>query len=416
MAIINKTLANNIVLISQNVPDTKVCSIGFWYNAGSRYERDDERGISHFAEHMLFKGTGTRTARDIACLFDRLGGYVNAFTEKEDVCLYATFPNIAEKTLSLVVDCLSDMGENCTFPEDEFERERDIILSEIASVRDDPEECALDEVSKCIWIDENLCASITGSEKDVASITIQDIKSWYGKYFKEGELTVIAVGNFDERELEGHIAKLNVHKKVLKYPGEKHFEKGDFFRCGKHFVKSGFNQTQIFALYPLALPLTEKENYVASVFNSILGDSMSSRLFETLREKNGLCYSVYSFFTFYENAGVWASYASCEKKNSSETCGLLQKVISLFLSGGITDDELEGAKEHLCGEETIGECDMEFVMKRIQRNYSMGFSLLETQEILECIRDVTKNDIMEFAGKILDESKKALVIYGKKRC
>ncbi len=200
-------LKNNITLITESIDTVKTVAIGFWFQCGSRYEQKNEKGISHFVEHMLFKGTKTRTAFDIASSFDKIGGYVNAFTEREQVCLHCVVPAIHAHT---ALEVLCDMIENSVFNEDEIERERKVIISEIISSLDDPEETALDASIETVWPDNPISSSILSTKKDIKKITRQSLKNWYTKYFVTGPLMVSVSGNVGETKLQATLEKLSV--------------------------------------------------------------------------------------------------------------------------------------------------------------------------------------------------------------
>lgn len=405
-------LKNNIVLITEKIESSKTCSIGFWFAAGSRFEDKDNRGISHFTEHLLFKGTKNYSTRQIAIAFDRMGGYINAFTERENVCMYAAFPALGDN-FKVACDILCEMSCNCIFPKRDYLREKSVVQSEIASISDDSEECALDELASRVWNDEHLSQTISGTIKDVESLSLEKIKSWYEKYFAGGELTVIACGNFDEEFLCRKLESLGEHRKPVEYGKESHFNEVSW-KKGANFVKSDFSQSQIFVVFPFKNQLSEKENYAVSVFNALTGDTMSSRLFDVLREKNGLCYNVYSYFTVYENAGAWCAYISCEKHNAAKTAGFLLKEINRILKCDFLEEEIECAKEHLCGEEIMTSSDMEYAMKRNQKNNSMGLSLCSFNETIDHIRKVSKDDIINLVKRVFNKEEMSLLVYGPK--
>lgn len=422
MSLQSRTLKNNILLITEQVPRAKSASLGFWFAAGSRMEKEGEYGITHFTEHMIFKGTTTRSGRQISCAFDRIGAYLNAYTEREDVCVYCTVPANEEKSVSDAVEIMCDMAVNATFDPVEMEKERAVIESEILAVQDDPEEAALDEVASAVWPGQAISRCIGGTVRDVECITREALCDWYNTHFVHGELVVCAAGHFDEDEIVSILSKLPVRAEVKKYPQQTHFmQKKTNLSCipempvwkaGSSFITAKFKQEQIFVLYPFPAPVSEKMYFALGVFNALTGDTMSSRLFDTLREKSGLCYTVYCYFTYYENAIAWCAYASCEKKNADSVIRLLDSEIEKLKSTSISMDEIEAAKEHLCGEETIGGEDVEYKMKRLARNHEMGFPLRDTDGTIALIRSVTKDDIDEVVATLLDEKSRSFVSYG----
>ncbi len=399
---------NNVTLISQKIEKSGTVAVGFYFSVGSRYEKEGERGISHFCEHLLFKGTKGRTRRELVCSFDRMGGMVNAFTERDDVCVYAVVPS-SKENFSLTMDILCDMSCNCVFPADEVEKERSVVENEILAVEDDPEESSLDAFAGTVWKDSGLGQTITGSVRDVENLDVKKIREWYEKYFVHGFLTVFVCGDFDEETAVMALENLPVH---ADRPFELDFR--SVWNSGNYFEKSRFGQQQIYFSYPLDPVFDEKTYWTLAVFNALCGDSMGSRLFESLREKNGLCYSVYSFYSFYKDNGLWACYVSCEKADVEKTLVLVQQEIASLIENGLSDSEISDAKGHLCGEETMGESDMEYVMRRLQKHYFLGLPMLELDQIVASIRDVQKNDIMDLAKKILKKDSRTILVYGKK--
>lgn len=405
-------LQNNIVLITEPVESSNTVAIGFYFAVGSRFEGPGRRGISHFCEHLLFKGTSNRSRRDIALTFDRMGGMVNAFTERDDVCMYCVIPSSQENVFT-ALNSLSDMAYNCNFPVNELEKERSVVCNEISVVEDDSEESALDALAATIWKGSPLSQNITGTVEDVMLLSREAVEDWYDTYFRKGELTVFVTGSFDVNQVENILKALPERKPCLEYPKALHTEKSLFWNSGVFHKKSSFAQTQMYQVYPFEMPLTCGRYYALLVLNSLFGDTMSSRLFESLREQKGLCYSVYSFFSCYEDVGIWASCVSCDLKSAKEASHSLIEEYNLLLKG-ISDSEIEAAKEHLCGEEIMGGEDVEYVMKRLARNLAMGLPLLTTEETVATIRKVPKCDIIDMAHSLIESGLGTFFSFGKK--
>ena len=407
-----QNLLNNITLITQQVVNSKVTTFGFYFSVGSRFENEGEHGISHFTEHMIFKGTKTKSNRDISLIFDRMGGIFNAFTERENVGVYCTVPSENLENYKTALETLCDLSSNCTFPPEEMEKERGVVQSEILAVLDDPDDSAMDEVASCVWPNQKLSLAITGTSDDVDSITREQMVDWYKKYFAEGELVVIVCGKICEEILVESVQKLPQHKPSQEFFRHLHFSEKIFWNTENRILKAKFNQTQIFSLYPLSSSLSFEDYISLLIFNSAAGETMSSRLFSSLREKSGLCYSVGSFYTTYENAGLWCAYSVCEKTKAVEVYKKLSEEISGFVENQISDEEIEISKERLCGSEILGETRTSFLMQRLWNFYSMGFPLCETEEILNSIRSAEKNDIIGFIKNLLNEEKKSSLVYG----
>ena len=412
MPVKKQNLLNNITLITQPVVNSRVTTFGFYFSVGSRFEDEGEHGISHFTEHMIFKGTKTKSNRDISLIFDRMGGIFNAFTERENVGVYCTVPSENLENYKTALETLCDLSSNCTFPPEEMEKERSVVQSEILAVLDDPDDSAMDEVASCIWPNQKLSLSITGTSDDVDSITREQMVGWYKKYFAEGELVVIVCGKIFEDILVEALQKLPQHKPSQEFFKHLHFSEKVVWNTESRILKAKFNQTQIFSLYPLSSNLSVKDYVSLLIFNSAAGETMSSRLFSSLRERSGLCYSVGSFYTTYENAGLWSAYAVCEKTKAAEVYKKLSEEISGFVENQISDEEIEISKERLCGSEILGETRTAFLMQRLWNFYSMGFPLCEPEEILNSIRSAEKNDIISFIKNLLNEEKKSSLVYG----
>lgn len=404
-AIVCRTLANGVHVITEPIASSHTAAIGFWFSCGSRSETAEYRGAAHFCEHMLFKGSRTRSAFDIALSFDRMGSNANAFTEHEHVCLHCSVPAFqAENALEL----LCDMCENSLFESAELEKERSVIQSEIKASADDPEEAALDAVAAVVWQNNSLAAPIAGSVSDVKKLTREALYEWYESFFKKGSLTVCAAGNIDPDIFYSRLKKLGIRKKTV-LPFSYTVPE---WKSGMRFLRSVFQQEQIFVLYPLPYPLNITDFYCLTVLNALIGDTMSSRLFQSLREKGGYCYSVYSFFSLYTDCGCWCAYASSPKKNAVRAVEIIKRELDLLLTGGLSDDEITAAKEHVCGEEIINAEDTEQRMKRLARSAFAGFEQHTSEQAVHAVRALTKEQLLLFLQRLLRKADEAVIVYG----
>ena len=419
--VFKRRFSNGVTLITEPIEAVRTVAIGFWFSCGSRYEQKGRRGISHFAEHMLFKGTKSRSAFDIASAFDRMGGYANAFTEREQVCLYCVVPSFyAENAL----DILCDMAEDSVFSSEETERERTVIESEIEASADDPEDAALDAVSEILWPGDPLSFPIAGTVKDVRKLTADSVRSWYADFFQKGELTVCVAGNVNPEALCSRLEKLGPHTAcrpriqsvpaVAQIPAAAPLSPTPKKRSkgGVHFLSADFQQEQFFVLYPLRFPFTLKDYYAWSVLNALIGDTMSSRLFQALRERSGYCYTVYSFFSLYADCGYWCAYACAPKKNAAKILAAVRDELQLLVQEGFGDDEIRAAKEHVCGEEIINAEDTEHRMKRLARCAFYGFEQTSFDESLKAIRGLTGEELESALQSLLASPEKIVVAYG----
>lgn len=402
-----KTLNNGVVVISESIPEVKTLAIGFWFLCGARYEKKSEQGISHFVEHMLFKGTKTSTAYTIAADFDRIGGYVNAFSERENLCLHCVVPaEHSEKALTI----LCDMVENSLFCEKEIQRERRVIENEIISSEDDPEEAAIDSSIQAVWQNHPISSPILGSKKSIKKLTRDAIFAWYTDYIVCGETVVSLAGNVDYPQACAVLEKLKHRKK------SDMLRSNDFFspkwKHGLQFINADFQQEQIFVLYPVFMPVTQNDYYALAILNALIGDTMSSRLFQSLRERDGLCYSVYSFVSMYSDCAYWGAYCATSKKNTPSVIDTIHRELHSLLEKGFDDEEILAAKEHICGEEIINGSDMEHRMKILARNYYMQFRQCTNDEMIYDIRSVCTEKIYDVLRRLIKTEHEALLIYG----
>ena len=405
-------LSNNVVLLEQSVDHYKTAALSFYFAAGSRFEGEGQRGAAHFVEHMLFKGTKTRTLKQIATVFESMGGLFNAYTEKEVVCIYCSFPSQNASCFCQAVDILCDISEGCTFSDDEVERERGVIQSEILSGEDDPDECAMEEVCRAVWGEQDLALPVAGTCDDVASLSRKALLSWYERYIASGELVVAAAGKLWHDELAERLSKLSHRKRALRQFERAHFTQPVKWLQGSKVVSSKFEQVQLFCLYPMKDELSCEQFHTLEVFNSIAGEATTSRLFYSLREVSGLCYQTGSLWAMYEGAGFWAAYAVCEKDKADDVTFGIERELKRLASPDITGDEVDTAKKRLSGLEVMAECRPAYLTQRLWSNYSMGFALSTTDQVLDEIARVTRDDVAAFAVSLLDEAKRAQLIYG----
>jgi predicted Zn-dependent peptidase len=408
------TLQNGVMLITEPIASVKTAAIGFWFYGGSRLEPASLRGVTHFTEHMIFKGTSSRTAFEIACAFDRMGGYINAYTERENVCMYCVVPSCHTDD---ALEIMCDMASHSVFNVQDLEKERKVIESEIITAQDDPDESALDAVGEAIWPHQMISASISGTVNDVEQLTREDLCGWYEQNFVHGDLCVCITGAFDERAAEHRLELLPVHnylkKEILPVRMVKQYQnQHPEWKNGITFISSPFKQEQFFLLYPVKYPVNEKVYYTLSVINALTGDTMSSRLFQALREKGGYCYNVYSFTSFYADTACWCAYASSAKRNSDRILYDLHEEMKKLFDGPISEAEVEAAREHLCGEELISDADIENRMKLLERTGECGYPFRSTDERIALIRSVSIADIRLCLSSVIDRAQWSLVIYG----
>jgi predicted Zn-dependent peptidase len=403
--IFRRALSNGVEFIGERVEASAIAAIALRFRAGSRYETAANSGISHFVEHLLFKGTERLSSFDIALAFDTMGGYANAYTDKECVVMYCVVPAAgAEKALETMLE----MALHARFGEDEVELERGVILDEIVSSHDDAEEDALDKTAEAVWGKNSMALGAAGKEESVSALTRRQLFNWYKKHFAEGSLSVFAAGKFDTAALLGLLECLPARRLP---PGR---PKTPAWRAGFQVIPAPFLQEQFFVMFPVASPVSEKRFYALAALNALLGDTMSSRLFRRLREQSGLCYTVYSYNVFFSDCAFFTVYTSASKKNLLRIGREIAAEFAEIKAGGIGAGEIAAAQEHLCGEEMISSEDMEYRMKRLMRNSALGFPLRGTEETLALIRAVTPASVTNEMQALLQPRSRADVVYGPK--
>lgn len=401
-----KKLENGAHILMEAVPHTRTVSIGFWFLHGSRDELPHEHGMSHFIEHMLFKGTKNRSAFSIVQAIDRVGGILNAFTEKEQTCFYCT---LASEHLELAIDILSDMVFNSVFPIEEIEREKIVISNEISESEDVAEENAYELFLRNLWGDHSLANRITGEIHCVEQITKETVSDFYNKWFTTSNMIVSAAGDIQagkitamlERYLpaEGHAttAKQNVH------PSYSH-------SC--NYFSDKFHQVQIITGTSFQLPTAIEEFYHFLVFSTVFGESMSSRLFQHLREQLGLCYSVYAMRAFFSSTALWIIYANTSPKLMNKLLVSLNEEFRRLKEDPPDEEEIADAKTHLSGGLILSLEDMEVRMKRMVRHFLLGGEVHTAEITIEALNSVERKHVRHVIDKIVHADKFNLLAYG----
>ncbi|HET6485922.1 MAG TPA: pitrilysin family protein [Spirochaetia bacterium] len=398
-------LASGATLLLEPVDRTDTLCIGFWFLHGSRDESPAERGYSHFLEHMLFKGTSRRSALAIAQEIDRVGGLINAFTEKEATCVYVILP---KEHLRLAFDVLSDMTVDSVLDPAEMEKEKAVIVNEIRSVDDSPEEKGHDRFLVETLGDHPLSRKITGEVEEVQSIDRPSLERFYRQRLV-GANTVIAVaGNCDPSEVR------DLAERVFPSASPASLPKRSLPAWTRRVsvVPDRFNQAQIYAgtAYPLDHDIGHY--YTSLVFSTAFGESMSCRLFQRLREELALCYTVYSFRSFFSDTGMWTIYANATPAQTRTFLGALDAELCRLLAEPLSEKEISDAKSHLGGSMILSREDMETRMKRLARQFTMMERILTFEESVAALQRVTTEEAAAFARRCLGPDTFSLLTYG----
>ncbi len=341
-------LANGLTLISQNMPHLRSISIGVWVMVGSRFEKPSQMGMSHFIEHCVFKGTRRRSALKIAKVLEEVGGSLNAFTSKENTCYYA---NILSEDLALAVDVLADLVTGATFGDKETEKEKLVVAEEIRDNEDSPEEFIQDEFYTQIFPRHPLGFNILGSEASVKNFSRRQVESYYAKYYVPSNMIVSVAGHFDQRELEQLVTKRfrfsRSHTNRKYWPsGFKSYSNGTFRGQTKR-LRRKISQAHVCMGFPLKMAYDHSKKFEMLALNTIIGGGMSSRLFQRIRERNGLAYSIYSFLDFMYDTGLFGVYLATDKKRVDRTVEKVRDELRRLTSQPIRPHELKMAKSQI---------------------------------------------------------------------
>ena len=401
------TLKNGVRIVCEQIPYVKSIALGIWVKTGSRHESMQNNGISHFIEHMLFKGTEKRNAAEIAESIDNIGGQLNAFTGKECTCFYA---KTLDEHIEIAVDILSDMFFNATYAKRDIIIEKKVILEEIGMYEDAPDEIVHDILSETVWDGSAIGFPILGTRKSLREINRERILKYLAERYTAGNTVVAVAGNFDEARLADMLEKyfgnwtstVNVTPvtQTVGFKPEisiKVKETEQVHICiGFEGIKNGNDK-----LYPLL------------AVNNIFGGGMSSRLFQNIREKKGLVYSIYSYPTAYNEAGLFTIYAGMKPEHLNEVIALIYDETRLLIRKGITQRELEKSKEQLKGSYILGLESTSSRMNSIGKSELLLGYINTPEKILEKIEAITMEEIDEIINEVFKFDQKGISIVGK---
>lgn len=410
MPLIDRALSNGIRLITEPIAATKAVAIGFWFPLGSRDEIESNHGIIHFIEHMLFKGTTTLNSFEIARFFDRIGGYINAFTEREILCVHCVIPS---KYVHESIEIIEKMLFRSIFLDAELEKERTVITSEILASQDDPEEMAFDLAFSYMYPGHGLSRPIAGLVDEILALRNDQIRDHYFSFFRHIAPIVTIAGNVDSDAIADQLEKIH-DSSVLISPINTSVP--PTWNAGRHFPVSPFTQSQIILSFPVTSLKTEVDWFSWSLINAIIGDTVSSRLFQSLREKKGLCYSTYSFFARNRDCALWLAYVATPPNKTYECVESLFQEISSIRTGLFSEDELRDARSHLIGELEISSVDMENRMKRLARQFFFDGILSEYGRSAEILQNIHVSDLEKtMQGSFIEKSESLILYVGRKQ-
>lgn len=399
-------LSNGLTLVYEKLPYVRSVSFGLWIGTGSRFETYEQNGISHFIEHMLFKGTETRSAKDIAMVIDSLGGQLNAFTGKECTCIYT---KTLDEDLKTAVELISDMLFHSTFDPVQIETEKKVIVEEISMYKDYPEELVHDMLSEEVWSGHPLSYPILGSYESVASITREKILDYMNTFYVPENSVVSVAGNFDEQYL------IDL---VQKYFGDwkssgisKFHEAKPWFNRSMKVKRKDTEQVHMCIGFP-GIKHGEESLYSLLAFNNILGGGMSSRLFQKVREELGLAYSIYSYATSYKDVGMFVIYAASSPASFMDVIRHIRNELELVTGDCLTEEDVEKAKSQLKGNFIISLDSTSGRMNSMGKSQLMLGRVTTPEEVLECINRVSRDSIKEIIDSIFKSAQVGFTAIG----
>ena len=386
-------LPNGIRVISESIPYVKSVTLGIWVGTGSRFEEEHNHGISHFIEHMVFKGTANRSAKDIAETVDEVGGQLNAFTGKEHTCYYV---KVLDTHLELALDVLSDMLLSSNFDAEDIKREREVVLEEVHMYEDTPDELVHDIHLKKTWANHPLGRNILGTRSSIEKFDNNLIKEYYDDFYRPDNIVIAAAGNLTHEKLEElaerYFGKMQGNKKQRTIVAPSLLK--------SHTIHNKAIEQVHLCLGTVSVPQSSPAIYPLHILNNILGGGISSRLFQSIREEKGLAYSIYSYQTNYSDAGLFTIYAGTRPSNVAQVTDLIWQNINALKNTGITPRELTKTKEQLKGGLLLG---LESSSSRMSRIGKMEISLgkhITLDEVVAKIDKVSLEDIKEVGERL----------------
>jgi predicted Zn-dependent peptidase len=403
--VVREVLENGLRLTTETMPHVRSVTIGVWLTRGSRHESDERAGIAHFVEHMLFKGTATRSAEDIAQAIDSIGGQLDAFTAKEYASYYI---KVLDEHVPVAVDLLADIVRRAAFAADEIEREKKVILEEIKMVEDTPDDLVHELFTQHFWEGHPLARPILGSRETVEALNRETILKYFAGAYVAPNMVISAAGNLEHDR---------VRDLVQAAFGDLTAEREPFDEAPPRVSPQVVTRTKELEQSHVCLgtnsyPQSHADRYVSYILNTVLGGSMSSRLFQNIREKRGLAYSVFSGLSAYRDAGNVTIYAGCANEAIGEVVDLCVEELKGLKRNLVPDSELRRAKDHLKGSLMLSLENTASRMSHLARQeiyFDRHFGLDET---LAGVEAVTADDIRRVAGDLFSNGSLAATVVG----
>jgi predicted Zn-dependent peptidase len=391
------TLASGVRIVTEGMPDVRSVAAGCWIAVGSRDERDEVAGASHFLEHLLFKGTGRRTAKEIADALDEVGGDLNAFTGKEYTCFYA---RTLDRDLDLGLDVIGDMITGATIAPDDVEAERGVVLEEIHMHHDTPEDLVHSVFDASLFAGHPLGREVLGSRETIAAMARDAVHGYYRTHYVPENLVLTAAGNLEHDHVVAEVARALDSVAPAGGPTVRR-DPPPLARTGRVVLRSRPVEQCHVVLGGPGLRRADERRFAASVLNQALGGGMSSRLFQEVRERRGLAYTTYSYQGMHLDSGTFAVYAGTSPEKLPTLLDVLREQLEDVRAAGLADDELDRAKGHLAGSLVLNLEDTGSRMMRLGKSIVTGTPLLSLDEVIAAVEAVTHDDVRAVAELLL---------------
>ena len=397
------TLPNGVRIVYEHIAHVRSVSAGIFVGAGSRCERPAENGAAHYIEHMLFKGTATRTASELAFEMDAIGGQINACTTRDSTCFHA---RVLDSHLGRAADILCDMFFNSRFDEADVCSERSVINEEIDMYDDVPEDIVIERLMKKCFPGA-LGRPILGTPATLEKLDGGALRAFKNEHYTPDRIVVALCGSFDD----GAITSLAERFSALEPKKARRLSKG-VYRPAVYIKKKATEQNQLCLGFEGA-PSSDPDRYAHQLMSLILGGGMSSRLFQTVREKNGLCYSIYSFSSSFSDTGLFGVATALDRENDRRALALIRGELEKMRNEGVTAEELDGAREQAKSNIVIGLESTSARMNRLGYGELVHGRCSDTDELISRYDCITREDILRSAQKLLDPSRMSLSAVGR---
>ena len=403
------TMPNGLRVIGERIPHFRSASVGLWVGTGSQHETPSEAGLSHFLEHMVFKGTEKRTARQIAEEMDAVGGQLNAFTSKECTCFYA---KTVDEHLPLAMDVVCDLAVHPSFDAKEMEKEKGVVLEEISMSEDTPEDLVHELLMLAYYGDQPIARPILGTEERISGYARQDLVNYWSARYRPQNAVFAIAGNYDWARVQ---ELLEQHLGAWTQAGLREVDCiTNPMRPTVITKEKEIEQVHICLGFP-GLSIGDERSYELSLFNSVYGGAVSSRLFQTVREKHGLCYAVYSFTAGFLDCGMFGVSTAVGRDTERRALELILEELEKFRQDGVTQSELDRAREQITASVLLAEESTASHMNKLGYSELFLGGAVPAREILQRYDAVTREDILALAQRTLDFDRMSFSAVGRIR-